>query len=91
MMFAVPTVDASPVVSAPNCDTSPGASGSFFTESLIALKISLYLCLILRDLACQKSRGFLTSNNKQPEEMCNTIIKERCFGNDQEVNGICRR
>ena len=39
MIFAVPMVDERAAVSAPNCETSPSASGSFVTESFIALKI----------------------------------------------------
>ena len=43
MMLPVPIVEESAVVSAPNCDTSPSASGSRVTESLIALKISFWM------------------------------------------------
>ena len=39
MMLPVPIVAASAVASAPNCETSPVAFLSFFTDSLIALKI----------------------------------------------------
>ena len=41
MMLPVPMVAASAVASAPNCDTSPVASGSLFTDSRMALKICL--------------------------------------------------
>jgi len=37
-ILPVPIVAASAVVSAPNCDTSPSASGSFATDSLIPLE-----------------------------------------------------
>ncbi len=39
MMLPVPIVAANAVAKAPNCDTSPVASGSFFTDSLMAVKI----------------------------------------------------
>ena len=43
MMLPVPMVEDSAVVSAPNCDTSPSASGSFLTDSLMALKMSFWI------------------------------------------------
>ena len=42
MMFPVPMVAANAVASDANCDTSPEAPGSRFTESFIAVKI--FLC-----------------------------------------------
>ena len=44
IMFPVPIVAASAVVSAPKDETSPSASGSFDTESLIPL-LRVFLCM----------------------------------------------
>ena len=43
MMLPVPMVEERAVVSAPNWETSPSASGSLVTDSLMALKMSFWM------------------------------------------------
>ena len=72
-ILPVPMVAASAVASEPNCDTSPVASGSFCTDSLIALKMWRWghLNLMVRNRCVPSSRMIIG----HPQSMPFTSVK----------------
>ena len=75
MMFAVPTVEARAVVSAPNCETSPGASGSLVTESFMALKMSFCTKPVLKVIKrCVPSKRIICGQPHKILSNCSIIV-----------------